>query len=126
MGLETKGTKAEILSRIEKYLKEQGSFQLLETSSLVLSADEELLEEEEEDEREEGEEVGEEEEEEKPTDEKEVPQPPKSITPPPSETKAAEVAVQPATTAAKISLAGGGELSEVEASITDTGCLSLF
>lgn len=84
------------------------------------------MEEEEEDEREEGEEVGEEEEEEKPTDEKEVPQPPKSITPPPSETKAAEVAaVQPATTAAKVSLAEGGELSEVEASITDIDYLSL-
>ena len=139
MGLETKGTKAEILSRIEKYLKEQGLFlrmsgktiplffsekKWLSASTTVvfgpdISPDEELLEEEEEEEREEGEEEQEQEEgvkEEKETGDKEVAPPPKNATPPPSGAEpAAEVPALPATTAVEPT-DGGGETKELTAS----------
>ena len=138
MGLETKGTKAEILSRIEKYLKEQGLFlrmsgktiplffcekKRLSASTTVvfgpdISPDEELLEEEEEEEREEGEEEEQEEgaKDEKETGDKEVAPPPKNATPPPPGAEpAAEVPAQPATTAVEPT-DGGGETKELTAS----------
>ena len=138
LGLETKGTKAEILSRIEKYLKEQGLFlrmsgktiplffcekKRLSASTTVvfgpdISPDEELLEEEEEEEREEGEEEEQEEgaKDEKETGDKEVAPPPKNATPPPPGAEpAAEVPAQPATTAVEPT-DGGGETKELTAS----------
>ena len=145
LGLESKGTKAEILARIEKYVKEQGthpasprrctSVALLNRLrnmvrlSIFYTEEEDLLEEEEE-----GVVEGQEDEEEKKPTAAVAQEPPpatKATTPPPPETKTEQPATTEAAAARRVSLdgeggGGGGGLTPQEVSAVYSKNLKLF